>query len=88
MGRYMSHWLVRVWFLAVLGLLGLTSVGFARAAFVDLDALANGQFIPSAPPSLLGPVDPAGRNAWNCLPEKAAETARARAAELPEPSGP
>jgi hypothetical protein len=83
----MSRWSVRVWFLAALGLLGLTSAGFARAALADLDALAGGQFVPSAAPALLGPVDPAGRNAWNCRPEAAAKSTRAGAAELPEPDG-
>lgn len=83
----MSRWSVRVWFLAALSLLGLTSAGFARAALADLDGLAGGQLEPSAAPALLGPVDPAGRNAWNCRPEAAARTPHAGAAELPAPDG-
>jgi len=84
----MSRSAVRLSFFAALALLGVASAGFARAAVADLDALANAQFLPSAAPSLLGPVDPRGRNAWDCAPEAAAAAARARAAQLPEPDGP
>jgi hypothetical protein len=84
----MSRSLVRLSFLAALALLGVASAGFARAAVADLDALANAQFLPSAGPPLLGPVDPRGRNAWDCAPEAAASAERARAAKLPEPDGP
>jgi hypothetical protein len=86
--RQMPRSLVRLSFLAALALLGVASAGFARAAVADLDSLANAQFLPSAAPALLGPVDPRGRNAWDCAPEAAAAAERPRAAHLPEPDGP
>jgi hypothetical protein len=84
----MSRSLVRLSFLAALTLLGLAGAGLARAAVEDLDALAGAQFVPSAAPALLGPVDPRGRNAWDCAPEAAAAAQRAKTARLPEADGP
>jgi len=64
-------------------LLTAGSVGFARASLVTLDELATAQLQPSTAPALLGPINEAGRNGWQCAPERAAKATRPRDAELP-----
>lgn len=77
----------RLAFPLALALLALGGVGFARAAALELDALAAG--LPaSAAPGLLGPINELGRNGWNCLPERAAVAKTASAADLPTPPEP
>jgi len=56
--------------------------GAAVGAEVLLDDPASG-LVPSAIPSLLGPITEAGRTGWNCAPEHAATAKRAAAAGLP-----
>jgi hypothetical protein len=56
--------------------------GAAVGAELLLDDPAGG-LIPSAIPSLLGPITEAGRTGWDCAPEHAATAKRAVAAGLP-----
>ena len=78
----MPRLLVRLAFITALALLGAGTAGFARASIVALGDLGN-PFAPSAVPSLLGPINELGRNGWDCVPERAAQAARAKAARLP-----
>lgn len=59
------------------------SLGIAAAALASLDDLAGVDLVPSAAPSLLGPITEAGRTGWDCAPEKAAMASRWHDAELP-----
>jgi hypothetical protein len=60
-------------------------VGMAGVASLE-DLLAGG-LIPSAAPTLLGPITSAGRIGWECKPERAAAAGPWRQAELPPDSG-
>ena len=55
--------------------------GLARAS---LDELAMAQSLMSSVPEMLGPINSLGRTGWDCTPEKAARSARAAHAELPD----
>jgi|GEM_PF-671073 len=79
----MSRLAVRVAFIAGVALLGFGATGFARASVAALEDLAGGAFVASGAPALLGPIDAAGRNGWQCAPERAAQASRPDAAELP-----
>jgi len=59
----------------------LGGMGLARAS---LDDLAVAQSLASSPAALLGPINSLGRSGWDCTPEKAARSARAGGAELPD----
>jgi hypothetical protein len=62
---------------------------FALAGAASLEDMLAGALVPSAAPSLLGPITSAGRVGWECKPERAAADARVREAELPvDPSTP
>jgi hypothetical protein len=56
--------------------------GAAVGAELLLDDPAGG-LVPSAVPSLLGPITEAGRTGWSCAPERAATAKNAAAAGLP-----
>ena len=73
----------RVVLCCAVALLGLATATFARASIDALATLESGAFAPSAIPALLGPVAAAGRNAWDCVPERTAATQRVRDADLP-----
>jgi hypothetical protein len=79
----MSSALARPLLLAVLlvGLLSCGALGFANAGAIE-DELA-GQLVPSAAPSLLGPITSVGRKGWDCKPEHAAAATGWKEAELP-----
>jgi hypothetical protein len=79
---------VRLALLTAFALLAIAGAGFARASVETFDQLVTGQFSPSEAPALLGPVDAAGRNDWQCAPERAAASRHATAASLPEPRDP
>jgi hypothetical protein len=64
---------------AVVVLIG-AGAGLARAS---VDELAGVRLVPSAVPSLLGPITSLGRTGWDCAPERAARTASVAHAELP-----
>jgi len=59
-------------------------LAIASAASVG-DALTGG-LVPSAVPGLLDPITSAGRNGWDCKPERAAEADRWHTAHLPSAS--
>jgi hypothetical protein len=58
-------------------------VALASAASVE-DLLAVG-LVPSAAPSLLGPITSVGRKGWDCKPEKTAWSPHWQGGELPAP---
>jgi hypothetical protein len=64
---------------AVVVLIG-AGAGLARASVDDVASL---RLVPSAVPSLLGPINSLGRVGWDCVPERAARAASAARAELP-----
>jgi hypothetical protein len=84
----MSCALARPLLLAVL-LMGLLLCGaFAYANAAAIEQELTGQLVPSAAPSLLGPITSAGRKGWDCKPERAAAAVDWKKAELPaEPDG-
>jgi hypothetical protein len=61
----------------------IASAGIATAALSSLDDLAGAGFLPTTLPALLGPISEAGRNGWDCQPEKAATAAKWHDADLP-----
>ncbi|MBC5820819.1 MAG: hypothetical protein GIX01_02365 [Candidatus Eremiobacteraeota bacterium] len=67
--------------------LGAGGAGLARASVQTIDELTSGALVPSAAPSLLGPIDALGRVGWDCIPERTARTASVRDARLPDASG-
>ena len=79
----MSSALARPLLLAALlvGLLLCGAFGFANAA--ALEQALSGQLVPSAAPSLFGPITSAGRKGWDCKPEHAAAAWEWKQAELP-----
>ncbi|MGH7728985.1 MAG: hypothetical protein ACREM2_09360 [Vulcanimicrobiaceae bacterium] len=79
----MARTFVRVAVIATLALFAGLGAGFARASVLTLDQVADAGLVPSAAPGLLGPINALGRNGWNCLPEHAARSVSAEAAELP-----
>jgi hypothetical protein len=85
MNDTMPRMVVRRAFLVATALLGIAGAGFARASAAALGDLVSAQFVPSAVPALLGPVNELGRNGWHCVPEQAAKARRASDAELPGP---
>ncbi|MBV9233217.1 MAG: hypothetical protein JO030_04180 [Candidatus Eremiobacteraeota bacterium] len=56
---------------------------FAMAQAASIETLLAGALVPSSAPELLGPITSAGRTGWECKPERAAASARARDAQLP-----
>jgi len=56
----------------------------AVAGVASIESLLDGGLRPSAQPALLAPISESGRIGWACKPEKAAEAATARDAELPD----
>jgi hypothetical protein len=79
MQRMFGRWPVLV---AVVVLIG-GGAGLARAS---VDELAGVRLVPSAVPSLLGPISSLGRTGWDCAPERAARATNAAHAELPNES--
>jgi hypothetical protein len=57
--------------------------GIALAGAASLEDEIAGVLVPSAAPSLLGPITSAGRVGWECKPERAAASGGVREAELP-----
>lgn len=82
----------RLWVRAVLYAVLLTAAaggtvaGVAGAASVE--SMLEDALVPSAAPSLLGPITEAGRKGWACKPEQAASARRWRDAELPDAAAP
>jgi len=71
-------------FASVLLLAAALLCGRAAVANVSsVQTLLDGGFRPSEQPGLLGPITETGRTGWACKPEKAAEAATVRDAELP-----
>ena len=58
-------------------------LGIALGAESILEELGALPLQASDPPGLLAPITEAGRNGWNCAPERAAVAVTARGAELP-----
>lgn len=79
----MSRNLVRLASTGIVALLLGLGASLAHAAVATLDDLANAQLVPSTQPALLGPINELGRNGWQCLPEKAAQSTAAMKADLP-----
>lgn len=59
--------------------------GIALAGASSLEESLAGALLPSAAPSLLGPITSAGRKGWDCLPEHAAAAPHWKDAQLPSP---
>ncbi|HTD32066.1 MAG TPA: hypothetical protein VK665_00295 [Candidatus Elarobacter sp.] len=62
------------------------ALGACAGAAVGAELLLgdpSGGLVPSAVPSLLGPITEAGRTGWSCAPERAATAKSAAAAGLP-----
>jgi hypothetical protein len=57
----------------------------AIASAASVEDMLSGGLIPSAVPGLLEPITSAGRNGWDCKPERAAEADRWHNAHLPAP---
>ena len=68
------------WAMAAVLALGACA-GAAMGAEMLLDD--PGSLVPSATPSLLGPITESGRTGWDCAPEHAATARTATAAGLP-----
>jgi hypothetical protein len=81
----MPQSLVRWAILVGVVVLTLAGFGLARASVGELAAL---RLVPSAAPTLLGPILESGRTGWECAPERAASAVHVRAAELPDDAGP
>lgn len=77
------HWRVRLVIAALLVLAG-GSGGYAFAHVDALAAISGVTLEPSATPDLLDAIDERGRTGWECRPEKAAQAADARNAQLPQ----
>ncbi len=67
--------------------LGVGGAGLAHASVQTIDELTSGGLVPSAAPSLLGPINALGRVGWDCVPERTARTTTVRDARLPDASG-
>jgi hypothetical protein len=68
------------WAMAAVLALGACA-GAAMGAELLLDD--PGSLVPSATPSLLGPITESGRTGWDCAPEHAATARTATGAGLP-----
>ena len=68
------------WAMAAVLALGACA-GAAMGAEMLLDDA--GSLVPSAAPSLLGPITESGRTGWDCAPEHAATARTATGAGLP-----
>ncbi|MFZ0575636.1 MAG: hypothetical protein WA428_06030 [Candidatus Cybelea sp.] len=79
----MSRTLVRPVLAAALLALLLICGRFAVAGAASLEDALTGALVPSAAPSLLGPITSAGRVGWECKPERSAGSAGWHEAELP-----
>ena len=82
-----SRSLVRPVLVAALLALLLICGRFAVAGAASLEDALTGALVPSAGPSLLGPITSAGRVGWECKPERSAGSAAWHEAELPPHSG-
>lgn len=60
---------------------------FAVAGAASLEDALTGALVPSAAPSLLGPITSAGRVGWECKPERSAGSVSWHDAELPRGPG-
>jgi hypothetical protein len=70
--------------LAAVGLAAALAAGAAgMAGASSIESMLDGSLLPSAAPSLLGPITEAGRVGWACKPEKAAAAVKPQDAELP-----
>ena len=79
----MSRTLVRPVLVAALLALLLICGRFAVAGAASLEDALTGTLVPSAAPSLLGPITSAGRVGWECKPERSAASAGWHEAALP-----
>lgn len=79
----MSSALVRPILVAVFVAATILCSYFAIASAAGVEDMLAGQLIPSAAPSLLGPITSAGRKGWDCKPEHVAAAPHWRSGELP-----
>jgi hypothetical protein len=85
--RVVSRTLVRQVLLVTLLALLLIWARLGVAGAASLEDALTGALLPSAGPSLLGPITSAGRVGWECKPERSAASPGWHEAELPHGPG-